>query len=217
MKILHAAIFSLLCFAAAPADAKQRPKRQPAAAFTAISPVFGQLVMFSQPANFVVAFEQATEARYIREAVPKGETVDKWTEMITVTGAKGLAAKKDVTPQTFAADIAAGFKKTCPDTITAKSLGSAKFGDQDAFIAIASCGIVVSSADKHSETALIIAVKGASDYYTIQWAERTEASAENLTIDEPKWRERLARLMPIRFCPIVPGEKAPFPSCISRE
>ena len=37
---------------------------------------------------------------------------------------------------------------------------------------IASCGRVEFGADKHSETALIVAIKGSADYYTVQWAER---------------------------------------------
>src|SRR5207244_3534221 len=59
------------------------------AAFTVISPVFGQLVAFSMPSSFVVVSENANGPNYIREAVPKGETVDRWTQMITLTGVKG--------------------------------------------------------------------------------------------------------------------------------
>ncbi len=41
---------------------------------TAISPIFGQLVAFSQPSDFVVANEKADGSRYHREAVPKAES-----------------------------------------------------------------------------------------------------------------------------------------------
>ena len=71
---------------------------------------------------------------------------------------------------------------------------------------MAGCGRVETSADKHGETALIIAVKGSADYYTIQWAERAPSAADKPAIDEAKWQERLSKLKPIRFCPIVPGE-----------
>ena len=92
--------------------------------------------------------------------------------MITVTGAKGLVANPKVSPEVFAASIAGGFKSACPDTFVAKGLGPTKLGDQEAYVAVASCGSVVSSPDKHSETALVVAVKGSADYYTLQWAER---------------------------------------------
>ncbi|UPK07652.1 hypothetical protein [Bradyrhizobium sp. 170] len=40
-------------------------------AFRVISPIFGQLVTFSMPANFVVVSENSTGPNYIREAVLK--------------------------------------------------------------------------------------------------------------------------------------------------
>lgn len=103
----------------------------------------------------------------------------------------------------------------CPDTFVAKGLGPAKFGDQDGYFALASCGSVEAAPDKHSETAIIVVVKGSVDYYTLQWAERTPSSGKPV-IDEAKWLERLHQLQPIRLCPIVPGEAAPYPSCVSK-
>jgi hypothetical protein len=185
------------------------------AAFTVISPVFGQLVAFSMPAGFVVVSENANGPNYIREAVPKGETVERWTQMITVTGVKALAGNPKVSPESFAASIAGGFRAACPDSFTATGFGASKFGDQDAYVAVASCGRVESSADRHSETALIVTVKGRADYYTMQWAERGPSAGKS-AIDEAKWQERLRQLQPIRLCPILPGERAPYPSCASK-
>jgi hypothetical protein len=191
------------------------PKTATPASVTVISPIYGQLVRFSMPPTFAaVSFEKTNGPSYIREAVLKGETVDAWTQMITVTGAKGVAGNPQVTPEKFAVSMAAGFKKACPDTFAVKPFGAVKFGDQDGFVAVVGCGRIESSADKHGETALIIAVKGSADYYTIQWAERAPSSAEKPAIDEAKWKERLGKLKPIQFCPIVPGEAMPYPSCV---
>ena len=201
-----------LLAAASPTRAQTPAKSPPPAAFIVISPIYGQLVRFSMPLNFVVAFENANGDNYIREAVLKGETVDAWTQMITVTGAKGLARHQQVTPQSFAVSIAAGFKKACPDTFDAKPLGATKFGDQDGFIVVGGCGRVASSTDRHSETALIVAVRGSADVYTVQWAERTPG-ADKPAIDDAKWQDRLSKLNPIMFCAIVPGEPPPYPSC----
>ncbi|MDX2204117.1 MAG: hypothetical protein NW223_15305 [Hyphomicrobiaceae bacterium] len=211
----HAAAmtFALLAATAQPAEAGSD---RPPASLTAISPIFGQLVAFSQPLGFVVAFEQPTADQYIREAVLKGETIDDWSQMITVTGAKGLAADASVTPKALATGLAAGFRNACPDTHLAQPLGSLEIDGHDAFAVLAGCGTVDSSADGHSELALIIAIRGAADYYTIQWAERDEGSDDIPAIDETKWTERLEALNPIRLCPIVEGEKAPYPSCVDR-
>ncbi len=193
-----------------------QPDDAPPASFTAISPIFGQLVAFSQPSNFVPVFEQPNEGRYIREAVPKGESAEQWSEMITITGAKGLAANPQLSPEAFVGLIAAGFKKACPDTYAEKVIGDAEIEGGVSFAAVASCGTVASGDEQHSETALIIAIKGESDYYTLQWAERAEASDET-EIDLEAWKEHLEALRPIRLCPIVPGEKAPYASCVGHE
>ena len=186
-------------------------------AFRVISPIYDQLVTFAMPANFTVVAENNNGTNYIREAVLKGETGKSWTQMITVTGAKGLAsnpnANPKLTPETFAGSIANGFKSACPDSFAAKGFGTARFSDQDAYVAVASCGSV--GDDRHGETALIVAVKGRSDYYTLQWAERDQGGGKPV-IDEARWLDRLRQLQPIRFCPRVPGESAPYPSCIGK-
>lgn len=208
----------ILLAPASPARAQTPPVPKTAlpASFTVISPIYGQLVRFSMPSNFVAAHEEVKGPNYIREAVPKGETAGAWTQMITVTGAKGNAGNPQMTPEKFAVSMAAGFKRACPDTFAVKPFGAQKFGAQDGFVAVAGCGRVDTSADRHGETALLVAVKGSADYYTIQWAERTPSSAEKPAIDEAKWRERLGQLGPIQFCPILPGERAPYPSCVGK-
>jgi hypothetical protein len=212
-------IFALGIFLALPprprAQTPAAPKTAMPPSVTAISPIYGQLVRFSMPSTFVPAYENVNGPSYIREAVLKGETAKAWTQMITVTGAKGVAGNPQVTPEKFAVSMAAGFKRACPDTFAVKPFGAVKFGDQDGFVAVVGCGKVETSANKHGETALIIAVKGSADYYTIQWAERAPSSADKPAIDEAKWQERLSKLKPIRFCPIVPGEAAPYPSCVN--
>ena len=110
----------LLCTPAAPSRAEG-----PAApsSFTVISPIYGQLVRFSMPPGFVAAHESTEDAFYIREAVLKGETAKAWTQMITVTGSRGLATVANFSAQKLAASIAFGFKKTCPESFAVKDFG----------------------------------------------------------------------------------------------
>ena len=76
-------------------------------------------------------------------------------------------------------------------------------------------GRVDASADRHGETALIIAVKGSAGYYTVLWAERTSGTARP-AVEDAQWAERLRQLQPIRLCAIQPGEAAPYPSCVGK-
>src|SRR3954471_4416485 len=153
-----------ILLASAPTASAQSPAAPKAAmppSFTVISPIFGQLVRFAMPSTFApAAFEKTNGPSYIREAVLKGETVQAWTQMITVTGAKGVAGNPQVTPESFAVSMAAGFKRACPDTFAVKAFGAQKIGDQDGFVAVAGCGRIETAPDKHGETALIVAVKG---------------------------------------------------------
>jgi hypothetical protein len=107
-----------------------------------ISPIFSQLVMLSFPKGFKTVFEHTNGKQYTREAVLEGETVDQWTQMITVTGAKGLAANRNLTAQSFVERIASGFKGACPDTYSAEAVGAMKFSGRDAFVILAGCGSI---------------------------------------------------------------------------
>ena len=209
------AAVSTICSATAQNKSPPDSQKQAPASFTVISPIFGQLVMFAHPARFRPVHESSKGDRYIREVVPTGQTVEAWSEMITVTGAKGLAAVPHSTPRAFVEQIGGGFRRACPETFSSRVIGETQFGGHDAFIAIVGCGVVKSAPSPRSEAALLIALKGAADMYTIQWAERGAASDKlKVEIDET-WSTRLKSLGPIRLCPIVAGEKAPYPSCVN--
>jgi hypothetical protein len=218
---LVALLVGLAAGVAVPASAQDKPDiealRKQGYSVRMISPIFGQLVMLSLPKGFTTVFEDTSGSQYTREAVLDGETVERWSQMITVTGAKGLASNPRVTAQSFVEQIAGGFKNACPDTFSAKGLGALKIGGRDAFIALAACGTVASDGSAHSESALLVAIKGTADYYTIQWAERGPASARPMSFDEAMWKERFARLGPIKLCPIKSGEAPPYPSCVDQK
>jgi len=212
---------TICIYSSAPAEEKAKDKveelREKGYTVTQVSPIFSQLVLFAFPAGFKPAFEKTNGNSYIRESVLDGETVDQWTQMITVTGAKGLATNPNVTPELFVTQIAAGFKRACPETFSAKRMGMIKVSGQDAFAGVASCGTVLTSITPRSETALLIAIRGSADYYTIQWAERGPASGQVLYLGDPKWADRFRKLGPIKVCPIVPGEAPPYPSCVNQK
>lgn len=190
--------------------------KQSAAPAKTITKVFSQLFMYSLPKGFVPVFEDGKGKQYIQEAVLAGETTTKWTQMITLTGAKELVANPNVTPTVFANRIAEGYKQSCPASFTGMGLGASKISSFDAFGAILSCGVAMPTGTPYSETMLLLVIKGERDYYTLQWAERGAASPTPIKVDEAKWMERMKRLAPVRLCPVVPGEAAPYPSCLNR-
>jgi hypothetical protein len=185
----------------------------------AVTPVFAQLVMFSLPPEFKSqkpTYEKNSGSFYIREQVPDGETLGKWSRMITLSGTRGLATNPNATPQAMLARMSADFQRNCPDSFSSAAPGAQKVDGYDAYEVIVSCGRVPSGKDSYSESAIMLTVKGSSDYYTLQWTERGRDSVEARPIDVAYWSKQLARLNPIRLCPIVPGEGAPYSSCARR-
>jgi hypothetical protein len=171
--------------------------------------------------GFAAAF--SVEPTTYRKAKPEsdrlleGETVDRWSQMITVTGAKGLAANPDASAESFVERIASGFRSACPDSYSAKALGARKISGRDAFVILAGCGTAPSDGTRHSESALLIAIKGASDFYTIQWAERGPASIRPIAFDDATWADRFDKLNPIRICRLMPREAPLYPSCVNQK
>ena len=182
-----------------------------------ITPIFSQLLLAPYPSGFVTAFENVHDTQYIRESVLAGENVNQWSQMITLNGAKDLATKAGVTSQMLVERIAGGFQHACPTSFTAIRVSGDKIGGNEAFAAIASCGTSPTTGGKQSETALIAVIKGDKDFYTVQWAERATSSNTPLNLDIPKWLERYKTLAQVKLCNIVPGEQAPYPSCVDRK
>lgn len=179
-----------------------------------IAPIFSQLVSFHVPAGYVSVFENLHAGSYIHEWVLSGESVSNWTQMITITGAQDLNLRhSELTPKTFASGIANGFQRACPTSFAAKGVYEGKLSSRDAFIMIVSCGNAAASAG-HSETAVIAVIKGEKDFYTLQWGQRGEPTPTPMAIDVKMWVARFKSLMPLTLCPVMAGERPPYPGCV---
>lgn len=181
---------------------------------TATFPIFHQIVALSFPKGFVPACEEARGPSYIQESVLHGETAEKWSQMITITGAQGAAASPEVTPDRVTGSLVSGFQRTCPSTFSGLRMPPGELAKYCAIIVVVGCGTVNDHGIQRSEAMLLATLKGDQDYYTVQWAERGPASPTALTFDAKTWADRLRQLLPIRICTKVAGEAAPFPSCI---
>lgn len=179
-----------------------------------ITPVFHRLVAFSLPPPFKMSFERTTGNIYVREHVPAGESVDEWTRMISLNGVQGLSYNADATLPAYLQALARGFQRHCPETYVALDLGPQPLlVKEPSFATVASCGRVSSGGKAHSETSVMLAIKGPDDFYVLQWTERGRDSSHPLALDSRYWSARLAELGPIQLCPIVPGEGPPYASC----
>ena len=199
--------------------------RRPASSKPTITPIYGQLVLSSIPKDFRPLADSNRDGVYVQQSVPAGETADRWTEMITITGKEGAASLPGATPQRLAESAAGLLRARCPDSFAVASFGPVRTGEHDGFATVLSCGTLSASGSAsgsgsssepsvaRSETFLLVTVKGDTEMYMLQWAERGAPSRTPLPIDAARWQDRLVRLSPIRLCAIVRGEAPPFPSC----
>lgn len=183
---------------------------------TVASPAFHQLVVFSVPPEFKsnkATVERTNGAFYMREQVPVGETIDRWTRMISLTATRDLGANPNATPQAMLARMTAGFQRHCPDSFSSAAPGAQTIDGHEAYEVIASCGRVTAGNDTFSESAIMLAIRGSTDLYTLQWTERGAQSAHPPTIDTGYWTRQLARLQPIKLCALAAGAPQPNPVC----
>jgi hypothetical protein len=205
----------LLSSGTAPATGADAPTRQ-GGAQRVVTPVFHRLVAFSLPAPFKLGFERTTGNIYVREHVPEGESVDEWSRMITLSGVQGMAYSPSATPQEYLQALARGFQRHCPDTFVALDLGPQPLAREPSFATVVSCGRITSGGRAHSETSVMLAIRGSDDFYALQWTERGPDSSHPLALESRYWSARLAQLGPVQLCPIVAGEGPPYPSCTDR-
>ena len=176
-----------------------------------VAPVFGQIVAFAAPEGFVHGDESRNGRSYLLEMVPQGESVQGWSQMMTLSGGQGLASTD---PQGdargFANQLASGYQSVCPDTLTAVGLEShAVPGALGVFSAFLGCG---DNGAGQSEAMVVLVMVGRQDVYTLQWAERGPVSAAP-TFDAARWAPRLQALTEgARICDDR-GEAPPYPSC----
>lgn len=182
---------------------------------TMTTPVFGQIVTYQLPAGFQPVYEDSGTGGYIQEAVPTNETVNDWSQMITMTGIKDAEGQADMLEG--AAQVLAGhFQQACAETFTGTSFGATEINGLSGLVVFLGCGTVAPSEEDQearSETAVIVYVKSAFGYVTVQWAERGPPVAARPVYDIDTWKPRLAQLLPIRLCDAVAGEEPPYLSC----
>lgn len=190
---------------------------QPATAqeWQSVTPVFSQIVAYALPEQFVPAFEAPEPASYLQEAVLQGETVDDWTQIITMTGTRG-GVRPDDSGGTlaFANTLAESYAQSCPNSFQAHEMRAVTVpGARATFAALIGCGQIEDGSGL-AEGAVILFLAGKDDIYTLQWAERFDATSGPHHFAPRDWQARLDHLAAgARLCDPVPGEGPPYPSC----
>ena len=179
----------------------------------AVVAVFSHFLSLSVPRDLQPAYQSSDAKNYLREWVPKGETVHAWSQMFTIRAFRNLAANPRATPQAMAMSMMSVYRMVCPQTYSSADLGEFNIEGGSAVAHVHGCGALVKNGQIFGEMALILIVRGPQDIYTIQLARRMQPSEKPPVIDEIFWKHRLAELRPIRFCTPVSGEGSPLTRC----
>ena len=190
---LVSVVFLLPFFAQAKTEEVALPENT-----TNVVKIYSQVLKYKIPSIFLndAAVRQQDDSQFLLVMVPRGETVERWTQMITLTGFAGGIKKKLANNELLVNSIGSGFQKACPNSFNYKLMSHSPKMSAVVF----SCG----DFSGHSETTLIIGMDGREDVYSIQWAERGKKSSTPLNIDQGKWQTRLQLLDPTLISTVSP-------------
>lgn len=158
-------------------------------------PFWSQSVALDLPPEFQQAYAAEQGDYRLAEFVPRGQTVEAWRQMITITAIRGAAQTHDAVDE--ANRLAGQYRAACPETFAHQVLTAPEIaGAQASFAAYLGCGDLAGQ----SEAMVFVAMRGAKDIYSVQWAERGLGLEATLNPDMTRWQDRAATLAASRLC-----------------
>lgn len=132
-------------------------------------------LLVQAPAGYVIAHQEQSPRSRIVEFVPKGQTVDNWTDMVTVQ----VFPREKASSQEFAAYMRTAWQKTCgPFSVYGQSAIPINGYPSDRWMA--RCGL--NPKTRQPESAAIVSIRGADALYVVQVAIKANP--------EPGWTTR---------------------------
>ena len=116
------------------------------------------------PPGYEVGFRDRKKASLITEWVPAGETVNDWTEMVTVQ----VFYELKVAPEAFMRDLEKRWRAACPGAGEAQTIASGKENGYPALVRLLDCPRNPDSGKR--EITWFKAVEGNDGFYVVQKA-----------------------------------------------
>jgi hypothetical protein len=132
-----------------------------------------ETLLFSPPKNFKIGFKSSHDNRLMTEWVPVAETVDDWTQMLTVQIYRGAT----VDSATFLQGVGKRYMDACPGT-TAKGIFTGQVNGYVASMLLLKCPKNPSTGKP--ETTAFRVIKGNDALYSVQRAWRVVPSDQDV-------------------------------------
>jgi hypothetical protein len=156
-------------------------------------------LLVGMPQGFKLGFKDSKSGMNMQEFVPASETVENWTEMVTV---QVFLGQKNLEPSQFLALMQKQWAEACKGS-SAAPLATGKVNGYDAASILLRCPLLASTGKP--ETTMLTAIKGNDSFYVVQRAVRsvpTPAQFETMK----KYIESVSvcdSRLPTRPCPTV--------------
>ncbi len=131
-------------------------------------------LLVGMPQEFKLGFKDSKNGMNMQEFVPTSETVENWTEMVTV---QVFLGRKDLEPSQFLALMQKQWAEACKGS-TATPVATGKVNGYDAASILLRCPLVASTGKP--ETTMLKAIKGNDSFYVVQRAVRSVPTPERL-------------------------------------
>ena len=147
-----------LCIAAVPSHAQLKDEN----------------LLIGLPQGFKVGFTDSRNGMNMQEWVPANETVQNWTEMVTV---QIFLNRKDIEPAQFLANMEKQWAAACKGSTAAPAV-TGKVNGYTSATRLFRCPLLASTGKP--ETTMMKAIKGNDSFYLVQRAVRAAATPEQL-------------------------------------
>ena len=170
MRTLFAMLLLLAGMSSAGALNAQQP---PPPSTSPDSSAGGEKLLFAPPQTLQKAYH-SERVGSLTEYIPAGETVEDWTEMVTVQVFRGLK----VDPAPFLQTIGRGLTKSCPGFTSPTGIINGQANGYPTSMLTVTCPL--NPATGKPETTVFRIIKGRDALYSVQHAWRSAVSGEEV-------------------------------------
>jgi hypothetical protein len=142
--------------------------------FASGSPLENESLLLAPPSDFRVGYQKTLPREVMTEWVPDGETVEEWTEMLTVQIYRGAT----VTAPDFLRGVADRYINDCRGTDTGKGMHTGQVNGYVVSMLVLMCPN--NPRTGKPETTAFRFIKGADALYAVQYAWRKVPSAAEM-------------------------------------